>query len=404
MKAIYLDCFSGISGNMLLGAFMDAGVPAEWLQQELKKLPLAANEYDMIVIKVSKCGIKAIYADTKLTNQDHHEQAGGHHHHHHRSMHDIELIIESASLTAAVKEKALKIFWCLAKAEGKVHGKAPADVNFHEVGAIDSIVDIVGIAICLEYLHIEKIFVGKINAGSGFVECAHGIMPVPAPATAELLQGWQWYQEGNRELTTPTGAAFIAALAEYSDVMPAGFKSQNIAYGAGSADMPFPNVLRLYSGDYEVKHTTQYYIMETNIDDMNSQIFGYLYERLFAIGALDVWTTPIFMKKNRPAQKLSVLITKEKVNYCADVIFKETTTIGIRVIAVADRLEAERKLVKADTEYGKITCKMSTWRGKTVNVAPEYDECIVLAKKNGEALKKIQLAAIKNASERGKDE
>lgn len=404
MKAIYLDCFSGISGNMLLGAFIDAGVPADWLQQELKKLPLAANEYDMIVTKVSKCGIQAIYADTKLTNQDHHEQAGGHHHHHHRSMHDIELIIESASLTAAVKEKALKIFWCLAKAEGKVHGKATADVNFHEVGAIDSIVDIVGIAICLEYLHIEKIFVGKINAGSGFVECAHGIMPVPAPATAELLQGWQWYQEGNRELTTPTGAAFIAALAEYSDVMPAGFKSQNIAYGAGSADMPFPNVLRLYSGDYEVKHTTQYYIMETNIDDMNSQIFGYLYERLFAIGALDVWTTPIFMKKNRPAQKLSVLITKEKVNYCADVIFKETTTIGIRVIAVADRLEAERKLVKADTEYGKITCKMSTWRGKTVNVAPEYDECIVLAKKNGEALKKIQLAAIKNASERGKDE
>lgn len=404
MKAIYLDCFSGISGNMLLGAFMDAGVPAEWLKQELKKLPLAANEYDMIVTKVSKCGIQAIYADTKLTNQDHHEQAGGHNHHHHRSMHDIEMIIESASLTAAVKEKALKIFWCLAKAEGKVHGKAPADVNFHEVGAIDSIVDIVGIAICLEYLHIEKIFVGKINAGSGLVECAHGIMPVPAPATAELLQGWQWYQEGNRELTTPTGAAFIAALAEYSDVMPAGFKSQNIAYGAGSADMPFPNVLRLYSGDYEVKHTTQYYIMETNIDDMNSQIFGYLYERLFAIGALDVWTTPIFMKKNRPAQKLSVLITKEKVNYCADVIFKETTTIGIRVIAVADRLEAERKLVKADTEYGKITCKMSTWHGKTVNVAPEYDECIVLAKKNGEALKKIQLAAIKNASERGKDE
>lgn len=404
MKAIYLDCFSGISGNMLLGAFMDAGVPAEWLKQELKKLPLAANEYDMIVTKVSKCGIQAIYADTKLTNQDHHEQAGGHHHHHHRSMHDIELIIESASLTAAVKEKALKIFWCLAKAEGKVHGKAPAEVNFHEVGAIDSIVDIVGIAICLEYLQIEKIFVGKINAGSGFVECAHGIMPVPAPATAELLQGWQWYQEGNRELTTPTGAAFIAALAEYSDVMPAVFKSQNIAYGAGSADMPFPNVLRLYSGDYEVKHTIQYYIMETNIDDMNSQIFGYLYERLFAIGALDVWTTPIFMKKNRPAQKLSVLITKAKVNSCADVIFKETTTIGIRVIAVADRLEAERKLVKADTEYGKITCKMSTWRGKTVNVAPEYDECIVLAKKNGEALKKIQLAAIKNASERGKDE
>lgn len=404
MKAIYLDCFSGISGNMLLGAFIDAGVPADWLQQELKKLPLAANEYDMIVTKVSKCGIQAIYADTKLTNQDHHEQAGGHHHHHHRSMHDIEMIIESASLTAAVKEKALKIFWRLAKAEGKVHGKTPAEVNFHEVGAIDSIVDIVGIAICLEYLQIEKIFVGKINAGSGFVECAHGIMPVPAPATAELLQGWQWYQEGNRELTTPTGAAFIAALAEYSDVMPAGFKSQNIAYGAGSADMPFPNVLRLYSGDYEVKHTIQYYIMETNIDDMNSQIFGYLYERLFAIGALDVWTTPIFMKKNRPAQKLSVLITKAKVNSCADVIFKETTTIGIRVIAVADRLEAERKLVKADTEYGKITCKMSTWRGKTVNVAPEYDECIVLAKKNGEALKKIQLAAIKNASERGKDE
>lgn len=404
MKAIYLDCFSGISGNMLLGAFIDAGVPADWLQQELKKLPLAANEYDMIVTKVSKCGIQAIYADTKLTNQDHHEQAGGHHHHHHRSMHDIEMIIESASLTAAVKEKALKIFWRLAKAEGKVHGKTPAEVNFHEVGAIDSIVDIVGIAICLEYLQIEKIFVGKINAGSGLVECAHGIMPVPAPATAELLQGWQWYQEGNRELTTPTGAAFIAALAEYSDVMPAGFRSQNIAYGAGSADMPFPNVLRLYSGDYEVKHTIQYYIMETNIDDMNSQIFGYLYERLFAIGALDVWTTPIFMKKNRPAQKLSVLITKAKVNSCADVIFKETTTIGIRVIAVADRLEAERKLVKADTEYGKITCKMSTWRGKTVNVAPEYDECIVLAKKNGEALKKIQLAAIKNASERGKDE
>lgn len=404
MKAIYLDCFSGISGNMLLGAFMAAGVPVNWLQQELKKLPLAADEYDMIVTEVSKCGIKAIYADTKIEKHEHHEQSSGHHHHHHRSMHDIEKIIQSASLPAAVKEKALKIFWCLAKAEGKVHGKAPEEVNFHEVGAIDSIVDIVGIAICLEYLQIKKIFVGKINAGSGFVECAHGIMPVPAPATAELLQSWQWYQNGNRELATPTGAAFIAALAEYSESMPAGFKSQNIAYGAGSADMPFPNVLRLYSGEYEAKNTTQYCIMETNIDDMNSQIFGYLYERLFAMGALDVWTTPIFMKKNRPAQKLSVLIPKMQINSCADIIFKETTTIGIRIIAVADRLEAERKLVKADTEYGKITCKISTWRGEIVNIAPEYDECIMLAKKNGEALKKIQLAAVKNAGGRGKDE
>lgn len=264
-------------------------------------------------------------------------------------MKDIRTMLEASTLSMAVKQQALAVFQEVAEAEGKVHGKPADAVNFHEVGATDSIVDIVGTAICLDYLEIEKVFASKLNVGSGFVHCAHGIMPVPAPAVAELLKDWQWVQQGaEKELTTPTGAAVVKALAHYSESLPQGFATQQIAYGAGTWDLDIPNVVRLYVGEYQGAQSARQYILETNIDDMNPQIYGYLYERLLAAGALDVWTTAIYMKKNRPAQQLSVLVKETERTECAAIIFQETTSIGLRVLPVEQRLEASRHMAKVE--------------------------------------------------------
>ena len=319
MRAIYLDCFSGLSGNMLLGAFLAAGMPLETLEAELRRLPMA-EEFRLKVSSVKKNGIAATYVDVELLGEGHeHEHAHEHscehghanegavplhehsHEHHHRTMRDVRAILERSSLSAELKETSLKIFGVLAQAEGKVHGMMPEKVHFHEVGAVDSIVDIVGTAICLDYLEIEKIFVSRVNTGSGAVHTQHGLMMVPAPATAELLRLFPTYHEGAaKELTTPTGAAVLAALAEFSDHVPTDLLTECIAYGAGTWDLELPNVVRLYIGECKGGGKRDLSLIETNIDDMDAQLFGYVSERLFALGALDVWTTPIYMKKNRP--------------------------------------------------------------------------------------------------------
>ena len=375
MKALYLDCFAGISGNMFLGALLQAGVPIAYLEKELGKLPMA-DEFKLEVNETSRNGIHALYVDVILLNVKEH-------HHGHRRMADIRELLEKSALSMAVKQQALSIFEVIAAAEGKVHGKPAEEVAFHEVGAVDSIVDIVGAAICLDYLEVERIFVSRLTVGGGFVKCAHGLLPVPAPAVAELLMGWQTIKGSEeKELVTPTGAGIVRALGLYSESLPKGFVTECIGYGAGSHELNIPNVLRVYRGEYNGAVDSKLAVIEVNIDDMNPQIYGYLYEKLLAAGALDVWTTPIFMKKNRPAQMLSVLVDEEKQSACVAIIFAETTSIGLRIMPVAQRLEASRHIAKVETKYGVVNCKVSAWEGKICSVSPEYEDCKALAVEN----------------------
>ena len=429
MRAIYLDCFSGLSGNMLLGAFLAAGMPLETLEAELRRLPMTA-EFRLKVSSVKKNGIAATYVDVELLGEGHeHEHAHEHscahahvhscehdhghanqgavpahehsHEHHHRTMRDVRAILERSSLSAEVKETSLKIFGVLAQAEGKVHGVRPEDVHFHEVGAVDSIVDIVGTAICLDYLEIEKIFVSRVNTGSGTVHTQHGLMMVPAPATAELLRLFPTYHEGAaKELTTPTGAAVLAALAEFSDHVPTDLLTECIAYGAGTWDLELPNVVRLYIGECKGGGKRDLSLIETNIDDMDAQLFGYVSERLFALGALDVWTTPIYMKKNRPAHMLSVLVAEDKKAQCLSLLFSETTSIGMRVLHVDERVEAVRHTALVDTPHGKVRCKVSAYGGKIVSLSPEYDDCREIAAREGIPLKRVRQEALDDLRER----
>ena len=429
MRAIYLDCFSGLSGNMLLGAFLAAGMPLETLEAELRRLPMA-EEFRLKVSSVKKNGIAATYVNVELLGATHwhccehgegddhaHEHSCEHdhghanegavpahehsHEHHHRTMHDVRTILERSSLSAEVKEMSLKIFGVLAQAEGKVHGVRPEDVHFHEVGAVDSIVDIVGIAICLDYLEIEKIFVSRVNTGSGTVHTQHGRMMVPAPATAELLRLFPTYHEGAaKELTTPTGAAVLAALAEFSDHVPTDLLTECISYGAGTWDLELPNVVRLYIGECKSGGKRDLSLIETNIDDMDAQLFGYVSERLFALGALDVWTTPIYMKKNRPAHMLSVLVEEDKRAQCLSLLFSETTSIGMRVLHVDERVEAVRHTALVDTPHGKVRCKVSAYGGKIVSLSPEYEDCREIAAREGIPLKRVRQEALDDLRER----
>lgn len=400
MKAIYLDCFSGISGNMLLGAFLQAGVSLAFLASELRKLPWG-REFEIVAEPVKKQGIAASYVrvlpvEEAHEHHDHHDDhEHGAHHHVHRTMADIRRMIDASSLSSAVKARSLSIFGVLAEAEGRVHGKPAEEVAFHEVGAVDSIVDIVGTAICLDYLGVEKVFASRVNTGSGFVHCAHGVMPVPAPAVAELLRAWPSYHAGaEKELTTPTGAAVLRSQADFAASLPDSFTADCITYGAGTWDTEIPNVLRLYLGDYAEREAARpasdILLLQTNIDDMEPQIFGYLYERLFSAGALDVWTTPIVMKKTRPAHELSVLCRAQAKEVCADIILRETTSIGLRVFRAEERLEAARRLVKAHTPYGEVTCKLSSWRGQVISCKPEYEDCCRLAREHHVPLKRVE--------------
>ena len=410
MKALYLDCAAGISGNMFLGACIQLGVPEKYLRAELDKLNLP-RDFTIEISAVSKNGIGAAYVDVQLSKNfedefdrpnirriHRHEHAKNHTH---RTFGDIKKIIDASDLNAAVKARALAIFNVIAQAEGKVHQCPAEEVTFHEVGAIDSIVDIVGCAICLDYFDAEKIFVSRINTGSGFVKCAHGLMQIPAPATAELLQGFKTYHFGaEKELTTPTGAAIVNALAEYSADLPEDFTSEKIGYGAGTWDLDIPNVLRVYLGEYGGKGSRHLLKLEANIDDMNPQIYGWLYERLFDAGALDVWTTPIYMKKNRPAQMLSVLVDAERRELCTKIIFEETTTIGLRVIEISRRIEAVRRMAKVSTRFGDVQCKVSAFDGKIVSITPEYEDCRRLAEKNSVPLKLVWQEALTNQEAR----
>ena len=390
MRAIYLDCFSGISGNMLLGALLDIGLPEAALRDELAKLPV--DGYDLQVNRVTKCGISATYVDVVLAK----------HQHHHRHLPDIMEIIEKSSLPDAVKEKSKKVFTRLAEAEAKVHGTTLENIHFHEVGAVDAIIDVVGTVFGLHYLGIEAVYASKVHVGSGFIRCSHGLMSVPAPATAELLQGIPYYKgDIRKELATPTGAALVSTFAAGFGEMPAGFQGNKIGYGAGTWDLEIPNVLAMHLGEMEdSSNHNEVFILEANLDDYNPQNYSYVMDKLFAAGAFDVWLTPIIMKKGRPAVTLSVMLPPDKklLDTAAQIILFETTSLGVRYYTAGRKVTA-RKFIQVDTAWGKVHVKIGYYNGQICNAAPEYEECRQLAEMHGVSLKQVQQAAALAASQ-----
>ncbi|QIB27043.1 nickel pincer cofactor biosynthesis protein LarC [Caloranaerobacter azorensis] len=384
MKILYYDCFSGISGDMNLGAMIDLGVDKEYLINELSKLNLD-SEYEIRIRRENKKGIDGTKVDVILKNKYDHSHNHTHSHTH-RNLKDIEDIINSSSLNENVKKLSIDMFIKIAQAEAKVHGKSLYEVHFHEVGAVDSIVDIVGAAICIDYLKVDKIMASHVQVGGGFVNCAHGLIPVPAPATVEILKGIP-IKSGlvPFETTTPTGAAILAVnVDEFTDEM--NFTIEKIGYGIGSRDLKIPNVLRVYIARENEKKTeydlhNKQYILETNIDDMNPEIYSYIEKKLFDKGALDVFRTPIIMKKGRMAVKLSVLVNEKDIKAIQEVIFRETTSIGIRKYEV-EKIMLKRDFSKIITNYGEVTVKNSYYKGERIKSKPEYEDCRRLAEEN----------------------
>ncbi len=456
----YFDMFSGISGNMVLGVLLDLGLGLDDLLRELDKLGLS-SEYKIITKKVVKEGITGTYVnvdlledvhtyqedghrhkddhnqkhkndcqhqqgehickhdhnhaehchenreehshkDTDMTCDNHnsnhkHTEFHGHQHQHGRNLTDINQIIDKSSLSANVKEKSKNIFLNLAKAEAKIHGTDIDKIHFHEVGAVDAIVDIVGSVIGMELLGIERVFASRVHTGTGFVQCQHGKMPLPAPATMELLSGVPIYSTGIKsELVTPTGAANITTLAESFASRP-DMEIKATGYGAGSRDLEIPNLLRVNIGRinpnnlFEQDNVKKKYnedsltILETNIDDMNPEYYQHIIEKLLANGALDVYLTPIQMKKNRPAVKLNVLIdskTAEVLEKSLDIIFKESSSLGIRIYENVTRVSLDREVENIQTPWGEVRIKKAYLGGELINSTPEYEDCKQIAAKH----------------------
>lgn len=408
MKAIYVEAFSGISGNMFIGGLLNLGVPMKYIADEIAKMHL--GNYEIIYNSVSKCGIEASYFNVLLAEEHshckgqehlHHQEiiAGGQHHHEHRNLADITKIINESTLKQAVKEKALKVFNVLAVAEAHVHGKPIDEVHFHEVGAIDTIIDIVGSIIALEYLQIEKVYVSRIQTGCGFVQCAHGLMPIPAPATAEILKNIPYYH-GNieKELVTPTGAALMSVLAEPVTDFPNNFSGSMIGYGAGTWELSIPNVVRINLGEINMESLDSLIVAECNIDDMSGELYPFVFEKLLTAGAVDVWVTPIIMKKGRPAHKFSILASADKLEQIVMIVLKETSSLGVRYYPVQRKI-ASRRFINAELDNGSVAVKVAAYNEEIVNFAPEYEDCRKIADKTGKPLKKVMQEAIKKAEE-----
>ena len=385
-SAIYLDCFSGISGNMFLGALLDAGVPLPYFKSELAKLNISG--YELVAEEVTKKGIRATYMEVKTKTWFQPS----------RNLNDILTLLAESSLPDRVTMNAKNTFCRLADAEAKVHGVPVAQIHFHEVGAVDAIVDVVGTMIGLEYLGVQTVMSSGLHVGSGFVKCSHGRMPVPAPATAELIAGYPFYSTDIvGELVTPTGAALVTTLAKSFGPMPKSFRADRVAYGAGSKDLEIPNVLRLYMGEKltdDIRNGTQ--IIETNIDDLNPQIYSYLMEKLFAYGVGDVYLTPVIMKKGRPGTKLSITALGSQVQDVVDIILRETSSLGIKVYP-CEAIHAERDVLAVLTRWGEVRLKIGKQNGEIINVAPEYEDCKAIAGKFGVALKAVIAEAMRNA-------
>ncbi|NLG97062.1 MAG: nickel pincer cofactor biosynthesis protein LarC [Chloroflexi bacterium] len=381
MKYAYCDCFSGLSGDMFLGALVDAGVPVETLREQIALLNLP--EPVEIKVEETKRGALRACSVEVITGESHH----------HRHYTDIVRLIEDSPLSDPVKRTSLGIFKVLAEAEARVHGTEIEHVHFHEVGALDSIVDIVGAAVGLDVLGIERLYSSAVPFSGGQVQTQHGTLPVPAPATLEVLiraHALMTPSPAQVELVTPTGAAILASLATFErpNLVVTG-----VGVGAGKRELPWPNIFRLILGESAPEAEYPLVLIETNIDDMNPQMFGHVMSRLFAAGALDVYLTPIYMKKNRPATLMGVVARKQDEPALARLILSETSTLGMRVQPVY-RYTAQREFRKVETPYGEVAVKIKMLDGRPVQAMPEYDDCARIAEEQNVALSDVYTAAL----------
>jgi uncharacterized protein (TIGR00299 family) protein len=398
MKTLHFDCFAGISGDMALGAFVDLGVDAGTLKAELAKLGLAG--WALCFERDQRCGISGVHALVELADHGHshsdHEHGGHHHEHSHNSWQEIRSLIEAAPLAAGAKARALDIFSRIARAEAEVHGVNEEDVTFHEVGALDSIIDIVGAAVCLDLLKPDRITCSDIELGGGSVRCAHGILPVPAPATVILCRGMPVKTGGfQNEMTTPTGAAILASCVD-EFIRSASFREIKTGYGLGSRKLDKPNVLRLSWREEEQEPPRQVgqdfsaegaqpwdaeelVLLEANIDDMNGEELGFLMDTLFEAGALDVTFSPCVMKKSRPGTIVSVLAARETLNRLRETLFKKSSTIGFREIPVR-RLSLKREEHGLSGDFGKAREKLVFYGGESLRSKIEFADRARLAR------------------------
>jgi pyridinium-3,5-bisthiocarboxylic acid mononucleotide nickel chelatase len=384
-RIAYFDCFSGISGDMVLGALVDAGADLRAIEAELRKLGLEG--WTISAEKVKRGAIFATHVKVETSEE-----------HHHRGLSIILGRIDKAGLAPRAAERARRIFTRLAEAEAKVHNIPVEEVHFHEVGAVDSIVDIVGAAIGFELLGIDEFACSALDVGAGQVKTAHGLLPVPAPATAELLRGAPMYTSGiARELVTPTGAAIATTLSTSYAQIPE-MTLQAVGYGAGSTNLTEKaNVLRILIGENATSEAGEHWdapvsVIETNLDDMSPQIYGYFVERALAAGALDVFSTAVQMKKNRPGVLLTILCDAVHTARLIDLVFRETTTIGVRTYDVRRKV-LDRESVPVATPFGEVRMKISRMNGSVLNATPEYEDCQRLAAEKGIPLKQVIAAA-----------
>jgi uncharacterized protein (TIGR00299 family) protein len=377
MKIAYFDCFSGASGDMILGALIDAGLSPRLLREELNKLRIPTVQIK--VRKVIKSGLSA----TRVITEGKNEKKS------HRHLKELLRIVDRSNLEAEVKERSREVFQRIASVEAGIHRRPVDEIHFHEIGGLDSIVDIVGAVWGLRKMGVEEVHVSKVNVGSGSVKCEHGILPVPAPATLALMKGKPIYSSGvDRELLTPTGAAILTTLGSRFGALPT-LQVEAIGYGAGRDDLPHPNLLRLILGTKTMPSGKEkVMIVETNIDDMNPQFYDYIMERLLAMGVQEVFLTPVLMKKNRPATLITVICSVEKMPSVAEFLLRETTTLGLRW-REEEREKALREILTLRTKHGKIRFKLARWEGKPINLAPEYDDCKRLALSGRVPLKEV---------------
>jgi uncharacterized protein (TIGR00299 family) protein len=385
MRTIYFDCFAGVSGDMTIGAQLDLGVDLESLKEQLSSLELRG--YEINSRHVRRSGISATKFDVEV---DLRAQPA-------RSLTDIRSIILASKLSDLTKSRSIAVFERLADAEARVHGTTPDKVHFHEVGAVDSIVDTVGAMIGFELLGVDRFFCSPLRVGSGLVDTEHGRLPVPAPATAELLRGTPVYAgEIEGEFVTPTGAAIVSTLCEEFGALPP-MSIDGVGYGAGSRDPKnFPNALRLLMGETAEtavqRSDAGVVVVETNIDDMNPQVCGFVMERAFALGALDVFTIPAQMKKDRPGILITILCKPADAETMIDLLLRETTTLGVRYYNTNRRV-LERAVETVDTEYGPVRIKVALDGARTLHFHPEYEDCARLAIESKTPLIEVQAAA-----------
>jgi uncharacterized protein (TIGR00299 family) protein len=398
-NTLVYDCFSGISGDMHIGAMLDLGVDASWLEAELNRLPMA-DEFSLEVCRDAKHGISGTRATVRLTGSPGH----------HRHLPDIEKIIRSADYPERVSTLAEAIFRHVAEAEAKIHDKPVTEVHFHEVGATDSIVDIVAAALCFDALNVEHVYCKTLELGGGMVRCAHGVMPVPAPATAEILTGVPCKYDGiDQEATTPTGAAILKEVVQ-TFAAPVGFEASTVGYGVGQKDFEIPNVLRVMLGHlrqpYDGLITEANHEIHCNIDDMPAEAFQPLMEQLLAAGAKDVYLTPIIMKKGRPATRVSVLCPPALTESLQQILLTSSTTIGVRVAEVSKRM-LPRESLSIDTSAGNISVKVVTQPDGNRRWKIEHDDISRLALSNDTdylAMSRLLNAEVSQQLDRNQDE